>query len=79
MVVDGIWATVGSTNLDHRSFALNEEVNVAIYDTATAQKLEQIFQQDLSNSREVAYKDWKNRGFTSRVLELLAFPLKEQM
>jgi cardiolipin synthase A/B len=79
MVVDGIWATIGSTNLDHRSFALNEEVNVAIYDTATAQKLEQVFQQDLSNSREVAYKDWKNRGFTSRVLELLAFPLKEQM
>jgi len=79
MVVDGIWATIGSTNLDHRSFALNEELNVAIYDTGTAQRLEQIFQQDLSNSREVVYKDWKNRGFTSRVLELLAFPLKEQM
>jgi cardiolipin synthase len=79
MVVDGIWATIGSTNLDHRSFALNEELNVAIYDPGTAKRLEQIFQQDLSNSREVAYKDWKNRGFTSRVLELLAFPLKEQM
>jgi cardiolipin synthase len=79
MVVDGIWATIGSTNLDHRSFALNEELNVAIYRHGTAQRLEQIFQQDLSNSREVVYKDWKNRGFTSRVLELLAFPLKEQM
>jgi cardiolipin synthase len=79
MVVDGIWATVGSTNLDHRSFALNEELNVAIYDVDTARRLERIFEQDLSNSRQVTYKDWKNRGLASRILELLAFPLKEQM
>jgi cardiolipin synthase len=79
MVVDGIWATVGSTNLDHRSFALNEELNVAIYDPGTAQRLERVFEQDLSNSRQVTYKDWSNRGLASRFLELLAFPLKEQM
>jgi cardiolipin synthase A/B len=79
MVVDGIWATVGSTNLDHRSFALNEEVNVAIYDAVTAQRLERIFAQDLSNSRQVSYKDWSQRGLTSRFLEFLALPLKEQM
>jgi cardiolipin synthase A/B len=79
MVVDGIWATVGSTNLDHRSFALNEELNVAIYDPGTAQRLERVFEQDLSNSRQVTYKDWSNRGLASRFLELLAFPLKDQM
>ena len=79
MVVDGIWATVGSTNLDHRLFALNEEVNVAIYDVDTAQRLERIFAQDLSNSRQVSYKDWSQRGLTSRFLEALALPLKEQM
>lgn len=79
MVIDGIWATVGSTNLDHRSFALNEELNVAIYDVDTAQRLERVFAEDVSNSRRVMYKDWNNRGFTSRFLELLASPLKEQM
>ena len=79
MVVDGIWATVGSTNLDHRSFALNEELNVAIYDPETAQRLERVFEQDLGNSRRVIYKDWKNRSLASRFLELLALPLKEQM
>ena len=79
MIVDGIWATVGSTNLDYRSFALNEELNVAIYDVGTAQRLERIFADDLANSRRVMYKDWKNRGLASRFLELLAFPLKEQM
>jgi cardiolipin synthase len=79
MVVDGIWATVGSTNLDHRSFSLNEELNVAIYDTTTAQRLERVFDDDLRLSRRVVYGDWNHRGFTSRFLELLAFPLKEQM
>ncbi|PYN86861.1 MAG: hypothetical protein DMD87_16115 [Candidatus Rokuibacteriota bacterium] len=79
MVVDGIWATVGSTNLDHRSFSLNEELNVALYDADTAQRLERIFEDDLANSRPVLYEDWKNRSLTSRFLELLAFPLKEQM
>jgi cardiolipin synthase A/B len=79
MVVDGIWATVGSTNLDHRSFSLNEELNVAIYDTDTAQRLERVFTEDLSNSRRVMYEDWNHRGIASRFLELLAFPLKEQM
>jgi cardiolipin synthase len=79
MVVDGVWATVGSTNLDHRSFSLNEELNVAIYDVDTAQRLEQVFEQDLANSRPVLYQDWSNRGLASRFLELLAYPLKEQM
>ena len=79
LIVDGIWSTVGSTNLDYRSFSLNEELNVAIYDVGTAQRLERIFADDLANSRRVMYKDWKNRGLASRFLELLAFPLKEQM
>jgi cardiolipin synthase len=79
MVVDGIWATVGSTNLDHRSFALNDEVNVAIYDVATAQQLERVFAQDLANSRRVTYEAWSRRGIGSRLLELLAAPLREQM
>ena len=79
MVVDGLWSTVGSTNLDHRSFALNEELNVAIYDVDTAQRLERVFEEDLSNSRRVMYKDWNKRGLASRFLELLALPLKEQM
>src|SRR5499426_2500650 len=79
MIVDGIWSTVGSTNLDYRSFSLNEELNVAIYDAATAQRLEQVFEEDLSNSRPVRYEDWTNRGVASRFLELLAYPIKEQM
>ena len=79
MVVDGIWATVGSTNLDRRSFSLNEELNVAIYDTDVARRLERIFQDDLARSSRVMYEDWHHRSLTRRFLELLASPLKEQM
>src|SRR2546422_3283928 len=79
MVIDGIWATVGSTNLDHRSFALNEELNVVVYDRNLAGRLEEVFEQDLANSRQVAYRDWSRRSLASRFLELLSLPLREQM
>jgi cardiolipin synthase A/B len=79
MVIDGIWSTVGSTNLDHRSFALNEELNVVVYDSDVAGRLEEVFQQDLANAKQVTYGDWSDRGLTSRFLELLSWPLREQM
>jgi cardiolipin synthase A/B len=79
MVIDGIWATVGSTNLDHRSFALNEELNVVVYDSGIARRLEDVFEQDLANARQVTYRDWSQRSLASRFLELLSLPLREQM
>src|SRR6185503_9206315 len=47
MVVDGIWATICSTNFDNRSFALNQELNLTMYDATLARRLEEIFQEDL--------------------------------
>jgi len=79
MVIDGIWATVGSTNLDHRSFALNEELNVVVYDGDVPRRLEEVFAQDLANSRPVTYREWSRRSLASRFLELLSLPLREQM
>ena len=79
MVIDGIWATVGSTNLDHRSFSLNEELNVAIYDAGIAQRLDAVFDRDLANSQQVTYEAWSRRGVPSRMLEILAIPFREQM
>jgi cardiolipin synthase len=79
MVVDRVWATVGSTNLDHRSFALNEELNLVAYDAGVAGALERAFARDLELSKRVTYESWKNRGLFSRFLELLALPLREQL
>jgi cardiolipin synthase len=79
MTVDGIWATVGSTNLDTRSFALNEELNAVLYDKDVAGQLEKIFADDLTYSRKVDYARWQNRGFFNRLLELLSLPVRDQM
>jgi cardiolipin synthase len=77
MVIDGVWATVGSTNLDNRSFALNDELNVICYSAAIAQRMEQVFVEDLEHSSKVTYEAWKKRGVTERFLELLAFPIRD--
>jgi cardiolipin synthase len=61
MVVDGVWATVGSTNLDRRSFALNDELNLVVYDATVARQLQQVFEADLQESREVTLENWKRR------------------
>ena len=79
MVVDGVWATVGSTSFDTRSFALNEELNVGVYDRDVAQKLEQTFATDLKRSRKVNYEEWQHRGLKEKFFELFAFPVEEQL
>ncbi len=62
MVIDSIWATVGSTNLDRRSFELNEELNLVVYNGDIARRLERVFDEDLERSRQVTYAQWRNRG-----------------
>jgi cardiolipin synthase len=79
MVVDGVWATIGSTNFDNRSFALNEELNLTVYDGRLAHRLQEIFEQDLKYSKKVSYEEWSARGLAERFFELFAFPLREQL
>lgn len=76
MVVDGVWSTIGSTNLDNRSFALNDELNLVAYDAATARRLEKIFTDDLAYSVKVDYRSWSRRGLADRFLEILSVPLR---
>jgi cardiolipin synthase A/B len=79
MVVDGVWAHVGTTNLDNRSFALNEEINLIAYDRAVAGELEKAFADDLKHSRKLTYEAWKARPWREKFLELFTIPLKEQL
>ena len=53
MTVDGLWSVVGSTNFDHRSFALNDEVNLAVLDSELAMTIEKDFFDDLQQSRRL--------------------------
>ena len=79
MVIDGIWATVGSTNLDNRSFALNAELNLVLYSRDVAARLEKVFADDLAHSRRVTLQRWRARPLRQRLLELLSIPVREQL
>jgi cardiolipin synthase A/B len=79
MVVDGVWATVGSANLDYRSLAINEEINLVVYDAGFAGQLEKSFQEDLKYSKKLTYEAWNSRSFVDKILELFSIPIKEQL
>jgi cardiolipin synthase A/B len=77
MVIDGVWATVGSTNLDNLSFAYNDELNLIVYDRGVAQQLVHVFNEDVGVSQRVTYEKWKRRGLGARLLEVLALPIRD--
>jgi cardiolipin synthase A/B len=77
LVVDGAWSSVGSTNLDNRSFALSDELNLAIYDQGVARQMEDVFEADLRHARRVEYADWAQRGLKTRLQELVVLPVRD--
>ena len=66
MVIDGKWCVFGSTNLDHRSFSINDEMNVATNDKDVIAHLREDFARDLSQAKEVTYDDWRKRSWFER-------------
>jgi cardiolipin synthase len=79
MLVDGAWATVGSTNFDNRSFAFNEELNVALYDPSVVARLTKVFDDDLARSQRVTYEAWANRPLKSKLFEIFVRPIQNQL
>ena len=69
MIVDGLMTSVGSTNFDVRSFRLNDEANLNIYDKAFAERQTRVFEADLTQSRRITHEAWKARPFTEKVHE----------
>jgi cardiolipin synthase len=79
MVVDGIWSTIGSSNFDDRSFRLNDEVNVNVYDEGIASQMEKMFFEDLARSEEIMHRRWHARPFFDRIKEKVASWFKPQL
>jgi len=79
MVVDGIWSTIGSSNFDDRSFRLNDENNVNVYDEAIASQMETMFFEDLARSEEITRRRWLRRPFFNRIRESVASWFKPQL
>lgn len=68
-VIDGVWATVGSTNLDFQSFSNNFEVNAVILSPEFAAEMERMFERDLAQSDRITKEDWGSRPLGSRMKE----------
>ncbi len=71
-VIDGAWTTVGSSNLDWRSFLHNAEANLIVLDAGLSDEMERVFRADMARAREIDRAAWAKRGVKQRLLELLA-------
>jgi cardiolipin synthase len=78
MTVDGQWSVVGSTNFDHRSFALNDEVNLAVLDRELAGVIEEDFFEDLKQSEPLSLDMLHERTLLGTVESILERPLQEE-
>jgi cardiolipin synthase len=72
-VIDDQWATVGSFNLDHRSWAMNLEVNVVVAKTEFAQRLREVFERDETRCLELTREVWRARPLWKRLVERFFF------
>jgi cardiolipin synthase len=68
-VIDSIWSTVGSTNMDLLSFLNNDEVNAVILSRDFATKMEVMFEEDLRESNQIQLEEWKRRPLMNHVKE----------
>ena len=69
MVIDDVWTSVGSTNFDNRSFSINDEANLNVYDRDFAREQIRAFEADLKRSRRITLEEWENRPWTTKLWE----------
>ena len=79
LIVDGVWSSVGSTNFDARSFRLNDEANLNVYDEPFAQMQTDSFNADLAKSRRISYEQWKARPWQEKLKERAAALFSSQL
>jgi cardiolipin synthase A/B len=71
-VIDGVWSTVGSTNMDYWSLLNDDEVNAIVLNREFAGEMETMFAGDLAESGEIQWDKWKNRPLLQRIKEAFA-------
>lgn len=71
-LVDGVWATVGSTNLDWRSFLHNHELNAVVLGVEFGSQVQAMFKKDLAESDAITLEQWERRALHQRLQELFA-------
>ena len=79
MIVDEFMVSTGSTNFDDRSFRLNDEANLNIYDAAFAKEQVAVFETDLAKSKRITLEMWKARPLREKIAEKIASLLDSQL
>ena len=71
-VIDGVWSTVGSTNMDFWSLLSDDEVNAVILSHEFAIEMEKMFARDIAESEQIQWEEWKKRPLFQRIREWFA-------
>jgi cardiolipin synthase len=71
-VIDGVWSTIGSTNMDLWSFLRNDEVNAVVLGRHFAVEMEAMFEKDIANSNQILLEQWEKRSLGDRMKEWFA-------
>jgi cardiolipin synthase A/B len=79
LVVDNYLVSAGSTNFDNRSFRINDEANLNIYDPAFAADMKRVFEADLEKSHPVTLQSWQQRPWREKAIERIATQLGRQL
>ncbi|OGW05592.1 MAG: cardiolipin synthase [Nitrospinae bacterium RIFCSPLOWO2_01_FULL_39_10] len=78
-VIDGIWSTIGSYNMDHRSYLYDLEVNAIIYGREFGEKVKRVFIDDLKDCRKIELDKWKERQLKEKLIEKFCFRFRHWM
>jgi cardiolipin synthase len=79
LIVDGLMTSVGSTNFDIRSFRLNDEASLNVYDADFAARMTEVFEADLKPTVLYTYRMWKERPLREKLFEKFILPIKSQL
>ena len=78
LLIDELWAVIGTTNFDNRSFMINDEINLAASDRSFCERLAKDVRADLADSVRITFEDWQSRPWMQRVWEQFSRILERQ-
>jgi cardiolipin synthase A/B len=79
LIFDGHMVSVGSTNFDMRSFELNDEASLNIYDAQFARRMTEVFEEDLKQSTSYDFQRWQERPISEKLAEIVLIPIRSQL
>ncbi|MDR7134645.1 cardiolipin synthase [Lysobacter niastensis] len=79
LIIDKGMVSVGSTNFDPRSFRLNDEASLNVYDRAFAERMTQVFEEDLKPTKRYTFETWERRPWREKFVEKFVLPIRSQL